>query len=530
MKTSKLLSVLLAVVMLLTVIPLGAVSVSAAAINLSTFNSRLAEFKKSVYPEGSTYQDNPSAYGGYECFGFANQIAKYMFGSYPTKSGSAIDTINTNWKVTYGGAAVDSLVIGDIVRFNYGGYDHSIFVTSISGDNIYYCQANVPANTNKVTYSNKMARSTLKNYVKKALNGNSAKTGWVAHYKSSVLGSTATPELTIKYDVNGGTIASNIVSYKYKVTESVGVNMRKNAGTGYDVLTVLPNNTTFTVKVGDTKTANGYTWGKTTYDGKTGWVVISDFVSKTATNRDTTYYVSSAMVYKSSTGKVHTQVMVHGTSYPDGVYNAATFGLTRSGYSFVGWSTKADGSATIFNQNTALKAEQIYPNIKNGSATITLYAIWECNHTYDNACDTSCNVCGANREVDDHAFVATVTTAATCGAVGVMTYTCSDCGDFYIESIPATDDHTYDHDYDPDCNACGAVRAVPDKPVDVVPGDADGSGSVNVRDVALLQQYLAGWDATLVAASADADGDGSVTVRDVALLQQYLAGWDVELK
>ena len=170
--------------------------------------------------------------------------------------------------------------------------------------------------------------------------------------------------------------------------------------------------------------------------------------------------------------------------YPDGVYNAATFGLTRSGYSFVGWSTKADGSATVFDQNTALKAEQIYPNIKNGSATIKLYAIWQCNHTYANACDADCNVCGATREVDGH---------------------------------------TYDSNYDATCNICGAIRDVP------TAGDADGNGEVTVRDVALLQQYIAGWDATLDAAAADADGNGEVTVRDIALLQQYIAGWDVTL-
>ncbi len=62
----------------------------------------------------------------------------------------------------------------------------------------------------------------------------------------------------------------------------------------------------------------------------------------------------------------------------------------------------------------------------------------------------------------------------------------------------------------------------------VIFGDADGDGSVNARDAALLQQYVAGWDVTLET-SADADGDGSVNARDVALLQQYVAGWDVTL-
>lgn len=86
--------------------------------------------------------------------------------------------------------------------------------------------------------------------------------------------------------------------------------------------------------------------------------------------------------------------------------------------------------------------------------------------------------------------------------------------------------HVYDDDYDTDCNACGAIREVET----TIPGDANGDGSVNNRDVALLQQYINGWDVTLDEASADANGDGSVNNRDVALLQQYVNGWDVELK
>ena len=62
----------------------------------------------------------------------------------------------------------------------------------------------------------------------------------------------------------------------------------------------------------------------------------------------------------------------------------------------------------------------------------------------------------------------------------------------------------------------------------VVRGDANGDGTVNNRDVALLQQYINGWDVT-VDEAADANGDGEVNNRDVALLQQYINGWDVVL-
>ena len=84
-------------------------------------------------------------------------------------------------------------------------------------------------------------------------------------------------------------------------------------------------------------------------------------------------------------------------------------------------------------------------------------------HKYDNDCDDTCNLCGAERTVGAHSYKSSVTTAATCGAAGVRTYTCSDCGHSYAESIPATGEHKYDNDLDADCNVCGAVREVLDE-------------------------------------------------------------------
>lgn len=82
------------------------------------------------------------------------------------------------------------------------------------------------------------------------------------------------------------------------------------------------------------------------------------------------------------------------------------------------------------------------------------------DHVYDNACDTTCNECGATRDVEDHQYVGEVTSEPTCGIEGVMTYTCSVCGDNHTETIPATDEHTYDNDCDDECNQCGETREV----------------------------------------------------------------------
>ena len=63
----------------------------------------------------------------------------------------------------------------------------------------------------------------------------------------------------------------------------------------------------------------------------------------------------------------------------------------------------------------------------------------------------------------------------------------------------------------------------------VLVGDADMSGYINVSDVTLVQTYLAfdspldEW-ATLV---ADSNGDSKIDIKDVTLIQMYLAGLDV---
>jgi len=72
----------------------------------------------------------------------------------------------------------------------------------------------------------------------------------------------------------------------------------------------------------------------------------------------------------------------------------------------------------------------------------------------------------------------TETIEPTCGEDGLVTYTCPLCGDWYEETIPATGEHTYDDDYDADCNVCGDIREVPEKPVyvgSIVASTVEGS-------------------------------------------------------
>ena len=58
-------------------------------------------------------------------------------------------------------------------------------------------------------------------------------------------------------------------------------------------------------------------------------------------------------------------------------------------------------------------------------------------------------------------------------------------------------------------------------------GDVNADGDTNVRDIAVIQQYVAGWSVTIDPVGADMNGDGDVNVRDIAILQQYVAGWEI---
>ena len=70
-------------------------------------------------------------------------------------------------------------------------------------------------------------------------------------------------------------VIDNTSSYKtgvYKTTAEPYLNMRSNAGMGYSVIQPVYKNASLTIT--ETSYADGYNWGKTTYNGLTGWVAL----------------------------------------------------------------------------------------------------------------------------------------------------------------------------------------------------------------------------------------------------------------
>ena len=309
-----------------------------------------------------------------QCFGFARYCQWKVYGYH--------DGTNTSKFTNLGGLASSSCTAAKLKNLLLGcapathvrteesgkGYGHSISIISTNNDGAVVADANSNGYciVKKITYTWSELAAFLKGYG-----------GVDSAY--AYKGYSPVNSLSIKYDANGGTIAGSNKTYNvYKVVSSAGVNLRSGAGTNYGTLVTIPQNATFVVTA--TASANGYTWGKTTYDGDTGWCVISeDWTTKTGTQPQTKYYLNSSdMVYKSSTGKVMVQEMLEGKSYDNGLYNYTTFEITRKGYTFKGWGTKASGG-TVYSQSESMTAKKLCSTIGDGDKTITLYAIWAPN-------------------------------------------------------------------------------------------------------------------------------------------------------
>ncbi len=206
------------------------------------------------------------------------------------------------------------------------------------------------------------------------------------------------------------------------------------------------------------------------------------------------------------------------TTAPDCVNGGyTTYTCTACGDSYVADETAALGHA--------YEAVTTAPDCVNGGYT-----------TY------TCTACGDSYVADEtaalgHAYE-TVITAPDCVNGGYTTYTCTACGDSYVADETAALGHAYDNVCDADCNLCGEVREVGDHVYDddkdatcnecgfervvVTPGDANGDGKVNNRDLGLLQQYLNDWNVEVILEAADLNGDGKVNNRDLGMLQQQL--------
>ena len=163
-------------------------------------------------------------------YGYNKSNGYYKYGQTPKVGAIAC------WSYSYGGGhvAVVEKVENGVITLSNSAY---------SGDNFYISTASI---------------SDPK------VGGNK---GWNFQgyiYLGDFSGSTSTTQATTKkVTYTTGTYKTNVDDY---------LNMRSGAGTSYSYVTSVPGNVTLNVT--KVSTAGGYTWGYTSYNGKTGWVAL----------------------------------------------------------------------------------------------------------------------------------------------------------------------------------------------------------------------------------------------------------------
>ena len=190
----------------------------------------------------------------------------------------------------------------------------------------------------------------------------------------------------------------------------------------------------------------------------------------------------------------------------------------------------------------------------------------EASHAYDGKIRYICSVCGdVKYEVIprlDHEIIHVEAVPATCTTAGNRGYyRCDTCGEWYSDSagmnvigdhstvqlpaightpgepaheneVAATNNSDGSYDLVTRCSVCGTVLSSEHKTVPApshMPGDINGDGELNIKDLITLAQYHADWGIPVVEAALDTNGDGVLNVKDVIHLAQYLADWQVVL-
>lgn len=71
-------------------------------------------------------------------------------------------------------------------------------------------------------------------------------------------------------------------------------------------------------------------------------------------------------------GTMEDQTFPHGQAHP-----LEKCAFSREGYRFVGWATKPEGGEVKYEDQTNIKLDKEFPNLKDDNEGVTLYAVWE---------------------------------------------------------------------------------------------------------------------------------------------------------
>lgn len=378
MKTmqKRIISLFLAVMMIVSIIPMGTISASAAGGVKAKLDSFISK-----YPSGSRWTGTFD--GGSQCYGFGKMVIYNIFGknssggyrgwNYAGVSTSGMNVIGSI--TSFSSSNVQSLLskakCGDVLQFDQTK-QHTMIVYSVdsTGVTVYDCN-----------WDNNCGISKRHSSFGAWAGRNSSKLTLLrSNNYESIDGPAVSHKVDTKYDKNftaypkAKITASNIFDANHNQISSTAWIGTSDKCTINEVYTDGCCKITYPLDGGGTKTA----YSKISLFKPSQLTVNYNANGGTVTSD--TYKLTNKLIYEISTNKKYGQVWEYNSKKTNGLVNAKTFGLARTGYTFKGWGTSASGG-TIFDQDdTSLVPTKINSAIKNGNCSTTLYAIWTPNN------------------------------------------------------------------------------------------------------------------------------------------------------
>ncbi|MBQ5994855.1 MAG: S-layer homology domain-containing protein [Clostridia bacterium] len=256
----------------------------------------------------------------------------------------------------------------DYTKSTYSnGYTNSTlskawFEGGTTGDTLTF-YANWTANTLSVYYNVNSSNVSISSDIYKLtdnlvyLKSNSSKYAQVWTYNNTLKGGLKDPS----------TLGLSSIGYRFK-----GWNT-KSDGTGTMLSPtnegLLPTDISSKIKAGNSSATLYAIWEPNTlsvYYNANGGAITSD-----------TYKLSNNIVYNISDSTKYAQIWTYNNAKQDGLKDPSTLGITKTGYKFAGWNTKADGSGKSYSAtDSTLLPTTLNSNIKTGNTSLTLYAKW----------------------------------------------------------------------------------------------------------------------------------------------------------
>lgn len=333
------------------------------------------------------------------------------------------------------------------------GSGHGVYGYVTSNQNLTSVQVKVTNSATGANVFNKTLTPNAKSYLIYNLDSEMTFAKWAkGKYTFTVTAKTASDSRTYQYAfeiASGWPVTENLQSYVFS--------FNANGGTGAPASQTVYYGGTLHIPVA-TPTREGYTFlgwhamrngDQTWYSAGNGWNTEAQLAAAGYTKRlypantdflindswltgcmDTTGFTFYAQWQKNAVSTYTVSYNANGGSgapasqtKTEGV--ALTLSNTipvRSGYTFLGWATSADGSVA-YQSGGSFTAD----------ANTTLYAVWQ------KGCPGT------------HSYTSQVT-APSCTAQGYTTYTCSLCGDSYKDNETDPLGHSYSEG---SCTRCG---------------------------------------------------------------------------